>query len=234
MADLKRLLSASKAREKLIATDTVFSMDGDCAPLADIVALAKVYGCSVMVDEAHATGVLGRTAGGLAEELGVSEKIVIRMGTLSKAIAGVGGFFAGSVLLRDFLVNRARSLIFSTGLPHAALAFDLAAVRHIRAHPEAGRMLLEKAQRFRERLLGLGFDTLASTTQIVPCRTRSAEEAVELSGFLYERRILAPAIRPPTVPRDGARIRFSLHSGFSNEQEETVIAALKEWKKRNG
>jgi 8-amino-7-oxononanoate synthase len=234
MTDLKCLLAMSKAKEKIIVTDTVFSMDGDCAPLADIVDLAKTHGCCVMVDEAHATGVFGKNAGGLAEALGVSGAIDIRMGSLSKAIAGVGGFFAGSALLRDFLINHARSLIYSTGLPQAALAFDLAAVRYIRAHAEAGRELLEKSEGFRERLRSLGFDTLASTTQIIPCRIGNDQKATDLSLFLRERGILAPAIRPPTVPKGSSRVRFSVHSGFTGEQEDTVIAALKEWKHLNG
>jgi 8-amino-7-oxononanoate synthase len=234
MADLKRLLAASKAKEKIIVTDTVFSMDGDCAPLADIVECAQNFGCCVMVDEAHATGVFGKNAGGLADELGVADVIDIRMGTLSKAVAGVGGFFAGSALLRDYLVNHARSLIYSTGLPHAAVAFDLAAVRHIRAHAKMGHELLEKARLFREKLRSLGFDTLASNTQIVPCRTGSDAEAVSLAAFLYDRGILAPAIRPPTVPKGSARVRFSVHSGFTGKQEDSVITALKEWKCLNG
>jgi 8-amino-7-oxononanoate synthase len=234
MADLKRLLAASKAKEKIIVTDTVFSMDGDCAPLADIAEIAKTHDCCVMIDEAHATGVFGKNAGGLAEALGVADDIDIRMGTLSKAIAGVGGFFAGSVLLRDFLVNRARSLIFSTGLPHAALAFDLAAVRHVRTHPETGRELIEKSKKFRERLRGLGFDTLASTTQIVPCLVKNDECAVTLSAFLRKHGIRAPAIRPPTVPKGSSRVRFSVHSGFTGEQEDKVIAALKKWKRLHG
>jgi 8-amino-7-oxononanoate synthase len=233
MADLKRLLAESKAKEKLIVTDSVFSMDGDCAPLADIAELAAAHGCCIMVDEAHAAGVFGPSAGGLAEELGVTGAIDILMGTLSKAVAGVGGFFAGSALLRDYLVNHARSLIYSTGLPHAALAFDLAAVRHIRTHPAAGRELLQKAQNFRERLRRLGLDTLASTTQIVPCLTGNAEKAIALSAFLRGRGIIAPAIRPPTVPKGSARIRCSVHLGFNLDQEETVIAALKEWKTRH-
>jgi len=233
MADLKSLLAASKAKEKIIVTDTVFSMDGDCAPLADIVELAKTHDCWVMVDEAHATGVFGKNAGGLAEALGVSDAIEIRMGTLSKAVAGIGGFFAGSALLRDYLVNHARSCIYSTGLPHAAFAFDLAAVRHIRARPEAGRELLEKSKGFREKLRVIGFDTLTSTTQIVPCCIGSDLKATELSLFLRERGIIAPAIRPPTVPKGASRVRFSVHSGFTGEQEDKVIAALKEWKHLN-
>jgi len=230
MADLKRLLAASKVKEKIIVTDTVFSMDGDCAPLADIAELAKTHGCCVMVDEAHTTGIFGPDASGLAEVLGVADAIDIRMGTLSKAIAGLGGFFAGGTLLRDYFVNHARSLIYSTGLPHAALAFDLAAVRHIRAHPGAGRELLRKAEGFREKLRSLGYDTLTSTTQIVPCRIGNDLKATKLSLFLRDRGILAPAIRPPTVPKGSSRIRFSIHSGVTGDQETQVISALKEWK----
>jgi 8-amino-7-oxononanoate synthase len=234
MADLKRLLAASKAEEKLIVTDTVFSMDGDCAPLAEIAGLAKTFGCCIMVDEAHATGVFGPTASGLVEALGLADAIDIRMGTLSKAVAGVGGFFAGSALVRDYLVNHARSLIYSTALPHAAYAFDLAAVRHIRAHPNAGAKLLETALLFREKLRSIGIDTLASTTQIIPCLVGDDTKAMALSAFLRKRGILAPAIRPPTVPKGSARVRFSIHLDFSSDREETVVAALKEWKRTHG
>jgi 8-amino-7-oxononanoate synthase len=234
MADLKRRLAASRAREKIIVTDTVFSMDGDCALLADIGELAATHGCCVMVDEAHATGVFGPTGSGLVEALGMEGAIDIRMGTLSKAVAGVGGFFAGSALVRDYLVNHARSLIYSTGLPHAAVAFDLAAVRHIRAHPDSGAALLRKARDFRERLHSLGFDTFASTTQIIPCRIGNDKKAVELSAFLRDRGIIAPAIRPPTVPMRSARVRLSVHAAFTKEQDEKVIAALQEWKESHG
>lgn len=230
MADLKRLLAGSKAKEKIIVTDTVFSMDGDRAPITDIVDLAVRHSCSVMVDEAHATGVFGENANGLAEAMGVADDIDIRMGTLSKAIAGVGGFFVGSTLLRDYFVNHTRSLIYSTGLPHAALAFDLAAVRHIRANPGAGRELLLKAHEFREKLRSLGYDTLTSTTQIVPCCIGNDLKTANLSGFLRDRGIIAPAIRPPTVPKGSSRVRFSIHSGFTGEHENLVISALKDWK----
>jgi 8-amino-7-oxononanoate synthase len=233
MADLKHLLAVSKAKEKIIVTDTVFSMDGDCAPLADIVDLGKCFGCCTMVDEAHATGIFGENTGGLAEAMGIADFIDIRMGTLSKAIAGQGGFFAGSFLLRDYFVNHARSLIYSTGLPHASVAFDLAAVRHIRTHPGAGKALLQKAHEFRENLRSLGFDTFTSTTQIVPCLIGNDLKASAISGFLRDRGIIAPAIRPPTVPKGSSRVRFSIHSGFSDDQEKQVVSALKEWKNRH-
>jgi len=234
MADLATRLAKSAVPEKLIVTDTVFSMDGDRAPLADIVDLAKRYRACVMVDEAHATGILGTNGSGLAEAEGVAADIDIRMGTLSKAVAGMGGFFAGSALLRDFLVNHSRSLIYSTGLPHQVIAFDLAAVRSLRAHPQGGRTLLARADSFRDRLHTLGFDTLNSTTQIVPGIVGNDGEALALSAFLAKRGIDAPAVRPPTVPTGTARIRFSLHTGFTEAQEAAVIAALADWKSGRG
>ena len=234
MGDLRARLAASKAAEKIIVTDTVFSMDGDCAPLGDLCELGRTYSCCIVVDEAHATGILGANASGLVEALGVAEAVDLRIGTLSKAIAGLGGFFAGSEILRDYFVNTVRSLIYSTALPHSAVAFDLAAVRHIRAHPGLGAELMEKAQSFRERLHRIGFETLASTTQIVPSGVGDAARALQLQAFLRERGIIAPAIRPPTVPQGGARIRFSVHHGFSKDNEDAVIAALGEWKALHG
>jgi 8-amino-7-oxononanoate synthase len=230
MADLKKQLKASAAGEKLIITDSVFSMDGDKAPLADICDLAKNFGCMVMADEAHATGVLGKTGGGLVEELGLEKSVDIRMGTLSKAIAGMGGFFAGASTLRDFFVNSSRSLIYSTALPHAVLAWDLAAVRHIRKHPEMGRKLLEKAEHFREALKEAGFDTRSSSTQIIPCMLGDEKSALELSTHLKKKGIKAPAIRPPTVPKGACRVRFSVHVGLTEEDLKRVVETLKSWK----
>jgi 8-amino-7-oxononanoate synthase len=212
----------------------VFSMDGDTAPLSDLCEIGKEHSCFIMVDEAHAAGILGPNGSGLVEELGVAGAIDVRIGTLSKAIAGLGGFFAGKKTLRDYFVNNARSLIYSTALPHAAVAFALAAIRHIRSHPGLGAALLQKAQSFRERLRELGFDTHASTTQIVPCLVGDETTALELQTFLRERGIIAPAIRPPTVPPGSARIRFSVHLGFTKNDEASVIAALSDWKKRHG
>ena len=234
MDDLRKRLSVSKKKEKLIVTDSVFSMDGDTAPLADICALAKQYGCIIMVDEAHAAGVFGKTLCGYAEECHVENDVDVVMGTLSKAAAGLGGFFAGSTFFRDCFINKARSLIYSTALPQSVLAQDLAAVRYIRSHPEMGKKLLEKARLFREGIKGQGFNTLNSTTQIVPCIVKSDREAVELSAFLMQRGIKAPAIRPPTVPAGTARIRFSIHLGCSTDDLAFVMDQLKEWKKSHG
>lgn len=234
MADLRSRLGASQSKEKIIVTDTVFSMDGDRAPLADICELAASHQCFVMVDEAHATGIFGASGSGLVEALGVADAIDVCVGTLSKAIAGLGGFFAGSRLLRDYFVNNARSFIFSTALPHSVIAFNLASVCFLRAHPELGSKLLIKAQEFRSRLHELGYNTMQSTTQIVPCMVGNASIAMDLSVFLRERGIIAPAIRPPTVPKNSSRIRFSVHLGLSAGDEAKLYAALKEWKVTHG
>jgi 8-amino-7-oxononanoate synthase len=229
MADLENRLAASDALEKIIVTDTVFSMDGDVAPVADICACAKDHDAMVMVDEAHATGISGATGSGIESLSGCAEAIDIRMGTLSKAVAGLGGFFAGSALVRDYLVNHSRSLIYSTGLPPSVISWDLAAVRYLRRHPEMGAELLRAAEMLRAGIRDLGFDTLRSTTQIIPC-VGDTMQVSRLSGFLRERGIIAPAIRPPTVPLGSSRVRFSVHLGLTEHEIDTVLSALKEWK----
>jgi len=230
MAELKRLLETSSQREKIIITDSVFSVDGDCAPLADICDLARLFGCMVMVDEAHATGIFGKTGCGLVEELGLEKHIDIRMGTLSKAIAGAGAYFAGAGTLKDFFVNTCRSLIYSTALPHAAIAWDLAAVRHIRKRPEAGGKLLEKAARLRASFHEMGFFTATSSTHIIPCVLGEAAAALSLSEHLKKRKIKAPAFRPPTVPEGSACVRFSVHAGLTDDDMNRVVEAMGQWK----
>ncbi|MDD5674656.1 MAG: 8-amino-7-oxononanoate synthase [Chitinivibrionales bacterium] len=230
MDDLKARLKLSESKDKIIATDTVFSMDGDRAPLADICELARSNKCAVMIDEAHATGVLGKEGSGLAHECGVAGEIDIHIGTLSKAVAGMGGYFAGSALMRDYLVNRARSLIYSTALPHSVIAFDLAALRFIRMHPEFGPRLLSRAEILRNELRSLGFSVLESTTQIIPCVLGSENAALDCSAFLRHTGIVVPAIRPPTVPAGTARLRFSVHSGLTDDNIAALIGAMKEWK----
>jgi 8-amino-7-oxononanoate synthase len=234
MADLKAKLEASDAQEKLIITDTVFSMDGDCALLNDICDLAQKHKCMVMVDEAHATGIFGATGSGLVEEYGLEQHIDIRMGTLSKSVAGLGGYFAGSSDLRDFFVNNARSLIFSTALPHSVLAYNLAAIRYIRQHPNNGKNVLAMAQTFRNALNKMGFSTLTSATQIVPCLCGNEHTAVAMSQFLYRNCIKTPAIRPPTVPPNTSRIRFSVHGGLTNDNLQLVINTLQQWRHIHG
>lgn len=234
MSDLKARLWVSTAKEKMIITDTVFSMDGDCAPLMDICELAQDHNCLVMADEAHATGIFGSRGTGLVEATGTSSAVDIRMGTFSKALASLGGYFTGSKVLRDYFVNFSRSLIYSTALSHHVLAFTLSAIRYIKENPQLGMSLLHQAALFRKRIQSAGYSTMASTTQIIPCLVASKSEALKLHVFLKERGINAPAIRPPTVPEGTARIRISFHSGLSSPQQDYVIEQLTEWKLNNG
>ncbi len=232
MDDLHNRLNSCEAEEKIIVTDSVFSMDGNRAPLEAICDLAARSGALVMVDEAHATGIFGKKLSGLVEECGLEEVVDIRMGTLSKAVGGLGGFFAGSKFLRDYLVNTARSLIYSTALPHSVLAFDLASVRYIRNHPLLGLNLLSVADQLRQKIQDLGFDTLNSTSQIIPCLIGNDKKCLELSRFFREKGIKVPAIRPPTVPIGTARLRFSINSELNSEHMEALLAVLREWKDR--
>jgi 8-amino-7-oxononanoate synthase len=218
MAHLEELLRGSTFAKKLIVTDAVFSMDGDRAPLADICELGTRYGCAIMVDEAHSAGIFGGRLSGLAEECGVEDAVHVRMGTLSKAAAGLGGFFAGSREIRDYLVNNAAPLIYSTGLPHSVLAHNLSAVRYIKKNPSIGRTLLDRAGKLREMLTDVGWDCMDSTTQIVPVLAGSAKRALELSAHLKKNGITAPAIRTPTVPAGSERIRFSVHLGIGDDE----------------
>lgn len=231
MDDLRQRLAASTAPEKLIVTDTVFSMDGDRAPLSVIAELGRRYGAMIMVDEAHGTGMFGKHCSGLVEQTGVSDAIDIRMGTLSKAVAGLGGYVAVSELLRNILVNFSRSLIYSTGLPHPVLAHNLAAIQYIRKNPEVAARARDGSDKLRNELNLLGFDTRPSTTQIVPCIIGNDAEAVALSGYLRSNGIIAPAIRPPTVPAGTARIRFSWSSLHTDHDRNRIIESLGNWKK---
>ncbi|NLL13325.1 MAG: 8-amino-7-oxononanoate synthase [Fibrobacter sp.] len=230
MKELEERLKASCSKEKLIITDTVFSMDGDRAPLADICTLAKKYNCLIMVDEAHASGIFGNCANGLCEEDGVSDFVDIRMGTLSKSIAGLGGYCAVKSEFRDYFINFCRSFIYSTALPHPVLAHNISAIRFIRANPASGKQLLSMADSFRTGLHELGFSTLDSTTQIVPCLMESEEKALSLSAFLRNNGIIVPAIRPPTVPKGTARLRFSIFLGLTADKQHYILEQIKKWK----
>jgi len=215
------------ARRRLIVTDTVFSMDGDFAPLADLFDLARRHDSLLVLDEAHATGVLGADGRGLAAALPPDE-VVIKVGTLSKALGAQGGFVCGTRRQVAWLVNRARPYIFSTALAPPAAAAARRAIRIVQAEPERRRHLLELADFLRERLAGLGFATGGSRCQIVPVLVGDARAAVALSRRLEEAGILAPAIRPPSVPEGTARLRLSLTAGHTRADVEQLLTALQE------
>ncbi|MEW6381560.1 MAG: 8-amino-7-oxononanoate synthase [bacterium] len=212
MDDLRRLLVryGSSRGKRLIVTDSVFSMDGDLAPLREIVDLAAEFDASVMVDEAHATGVLGEHGRGAVEALDLEGEIDIQMGTLSKALGGFGAYVAGDSLLIDFLINQARPFIFTTALPPAVIAAALKALDIVENRPDLRDTLLRQADWFRKKLHEAGFNTLNSETYIIPILAGENEKALSFSQKLLEEGIYAPAIRPPAVPKGTARLRLSL------------------------
>ncbi|MBN2466790.1 MAG: 8-amino-7-oxononanoate synthase [Deltaproteobacteria bacterium] len=202
--------TAAPALKKLIITDGVFSMDGTLAPLPGLTFLAKKYDCWLMVDEAHATGVYGTHGRGTAEHFSVEGEVDIHMGTFSKALGSLGGYVAGSRRLIDFLINKCRNLIYTTGLPPAVLAANQAAIDLVEKDGELRKGLWDRVHFFRSRLISLGFNTLQSETQIIPVVTGDPELTMEFSRYLFEQGILAHGIRPPTVPQGLSRIRIAI------------------------
>ncbi len=224
---LAELLEGSgRYRRRLIVTDGLFSMDGDPAPLADLADLAERHGAMLMVDEAHATGVFGRGGRGTAEHCGVEDRVDVRVGTLSKALGGSGGFVAGSRALIEWLVNRARSYVFSTAAPAAAAAAALAALDVVRDEPQRRERLLSRAAALRDELRAAGWNTGASASQIIPIVVGEPDRALALAARLYERGLFVPAIRPPTVPEGEALLRVSLTARHSAEMISSLLEAL--------
>jgi 8-amino-7-oxononanoate synthase len=212
--DLERLESLLQkhqgARRRLIVTDSVFSVDGDVAPLQELAALKERYGAWLMLDEAHATGVFGAEGAGLAAAAGLTEHIEVHLGTFSKALGSFGAYVAGSALLIELLHNRARSFIYSTALPPAVLGAMQAGLDLIRREPFRRVYVLEQASRFRRSLQEAGLNTLDSETQIIPVWVGDNQQSLKFAARLRQEGLMAVAIRPPTVPPGGARLRLSL------------------------
>ncbi len=215
------------AKRKLIVTDTVFSMDGDKAPLAEIVDLARRYEAMVMVDEAHATGVLGPHGGGLAEELGLQGKIDIQMGTLSKAAGCFGAYVAGSEILREYLINKSREFIYTTAMPPALAQAARMALQIIQQEDQLRRQLKDNADYLHCQLKVMGFDTMNSTTPIIPVLVKDPLRAVEFSRHLLSKSIFVQAIRPPTVPVNTARLRLTVTAAHTRDDLDQLLNALR-------
>ena len=218
----------SKAQSRtqvLVITESVFSMDGDHAPLHEIVDLKNKYGAWLMVDDAHATGLYGKHRRGLAEELGVSDEIEVQMGTLGKALGASGGYICGSRLLIDFLINRARSFIFSTAPVPAAAAAAMAGIRFVQSNDGAARknILWERVADFHSAF-GAILPPLHSA--IIPIIIGDETKAVETAAALRERNIFVPAIRYPTVARGEARLRVTVTASHESRDIEELTNAL--------
>ena len=228
VAHLKALLAESAGfQRRLIITDGVFSMDGDIAPLPDICEVAAQHDAMVLVDDAHGFGVLGENGGGTVAHFGSQhQEGIIQMGTLSKAIGGLGGYIAGSRALIALLINRARGFIFTTGLPPATLAAATAALNIMRSSPELRHRLLSHAKRLKTALVELGFKLLPSETQILPVVLGSPQRAVQVAETLLSVGVFAPAIRPPAVPSGTSRLRVTVMASHTDADIEQAIDAF--------
>ena len=208
-----------------IVTDAVFSMDGHLAPLPRLCDLAEQYDATLIVDEAHGTGVFGRNGSGMCEEFGVKDRVPIRIGTLSKAIGSQGGFVAAPRAVSDYLVNRCRSLIYSTALAPPAVAAAADAIGRIRDEPWRRIHLHRLARRVREGL-SIEVDPTESRGPIIPVPMGEDRAAVAASARLAEAGFFVPAIRPPTVPEGGARLRISLSAAHDDAMIDALVAAI--------
>jgi 8-amino-7-oxononanoate synthase len=228
-AALAALLRESRGfRRRLIVTDSLFSMDGDLAPLPALADLAERFGAMLFVDEAHATGVFGQRGRGACEHLGAEHGVHVRVGTLSKALGSLGGFVAGPRCVIEWLANRARSYVFSTAPPEALAAAALEALRIVREEPYRRRDLLQRAAWLRERLALDGWNVGASASQIVPVIVGEPLPTMHLAAALRERGFLAPGIRPPSVPAGESLLRISLSYAHSPAAIEQLADALQE------
>ncbi|MFN9368522.1 MAG: aminotransferase class I/II-fold pyridoxal phosphate-dependent enzyme [Planctomycetia bacterium] len=227
MAALDRLLAAATgARRRIVVSDTLFSMDGSRAPLADLCGLARRHAAILVVDEAHATGLFGAGGSGLVEEAGCADGVHVRIGTLSKAIGAAGGFVAGHPDLVHWLRHAARAWIFSTAHPPAVAAAAARGLALVTAEPDRRRELAARAADFRGLLAATGLDTGTAEAQIVPVIVGAADAAVAVATALAAEGFFAPAIRPPSVPTGLSLVRASVCWHHTAEDLTRLAAAL--------
>ena len=210
----------------MIVVDGVFSMDGDIAPLPDMVELAEDYGALLMVDEAHGTGVLGERGAGTVEHFGLTDRVPIQMGTLGKALGGFGAYVAGSDVLREYLINRARSFIFTTALPPADMAVALEAVRMVWEEPQRRRRLHQNVVYLVDGLKSLGFQVTNQGTAIIPVIIGPEDKTMDMSTKLLEYGVFVAGIRPPTVPPGTSRLRVTVMATHAQEDLDKALEAF--------
>jgi glycine C-acetyltransferase len=217
---------ASTARRTLVVVDGIYSMDGDVAPLGELVPLAKHWGATVMVDDAHGTGILGATGRGAAQECGVAAQVDVVLGTLGKSIGSFGAFVAGSHALRELLVNTARSFIFSCALSPPQVAAARTAIELIRREPWRRERLLTNALRLRDGLAQHQISTAPSTTHIVPIVIGKNDATMQVCERLLEEGFYAQGIRHPSVPEGSARLRLTPMATHTEAEVDAVVAAI--------
>lgn len=228
LADLTNKLQEhrTKYRRCLITTDTVFSMDGDLAPLREIIDLAHQYDCMVLVDEAHGTGVFGDRGGGLTQALGIRQNL-IQVGTLSKALGSLGGYVAGSAKLIDYLRNRAATWIYTTALSPADTGAAIAAIEIVKTEQILRQQLWQNVTMFKHGLENLGIQAIAFDSPIMAIKVGDISQTLQIAAHLRKNGIFAPAIRPPTVPTP--RIRITLMSSHTSAQIHFLLQCLQTW-----
>jgi len=215
---------------RIIITESVFSMNGDVAPLKEIASLAEKFGAAMIVDEAHATGVLGRRGWGLAAELGILGQVLATIHTCGKALGSAGAFVCGPAVMKDHLINHARTFIFSTALPPYFAEQISTAVKLVAGMDAARQRLFEHANGINQELRRAEFDTGGSASQIVPVILGSNEDTLGAAAHLQADGFAVRAIRPPTVPAGRARLRFSLTVEIAEEELKRLAKSLREWR----
>lgn len=228
MTDLEEKLKAAKGtRTRLVFTDGIFSMEGDIARLPDILELAQRYDAAVAMDDSHASGVLGKTGRGTAEHYGLLGKVDIITSTLGKALGGAaGGFTASSAALTDYLTQRSRPQLFSNALPCTVAASALAAVQHLRAHPELVTRLHQNARYFREQLIARGFKPLPGETPIVPVILGETAKAIQMSEMLLAEGVFVTGFGYPVVPQGHARVRCQISAAHTRDDLDQALKAF--------
>lgn len=230
---LEDLLKRHRGRNQaLIAVESLYSMDGDFAPLTEVVALKERYGCRLLVDEAHATGLFGENGAGLLAARRLAARVDLVMGTLGKALGGYGAYVVADREMITLLLNRARSFIFTTALPPTSSAAALAAVELLTTAPELRRDLWRRVEVFKNGLKVGGIKAELGPSQIIPLKVASSAAAVLIAERLGQRGIYAAAVRPPTVPPGGARLRFSITNHLAPDELAAAAAIIAaEWQK---
>ncbi len=223
---LQQALATTPGRRKLVVTDTVFSMDGDVAPLRELVTVCRAHGAALLVDEAHATGVLGPRGAGLCEALGLEAEVDVRMGTLSKALGGLGAYICASRPVVELVLHRARPLVFSTALPAALCAAAEAAIELVERDEALRARLWRNIHRFADGLRAMGLPAEARSA-VFPVILGEPERALAASRALRAQGLLVKAIRPPTVPVGTSRLRFCLSAAHTEAHVDRALEALR-------
>ncbi|MDQ6635531.1 MAG: glycine C-acetyltransferase [Gemmatimonadota bacterium] len=226
--DLRAKLAGAKgAARRMVWTDGVFSMEGSIAPLPDLLQICRDYDAVLVVDDSHATGVLGKTGRGTAEHFGVLGEVDIITSTLGKALGGAaGGFVAGSAALCDYLTQRSRPQLFSNALPPTVAASALASVEFIEQHPERVQTLRDNARHFRERIIEAGFTPLAGETPIIPIIVGETAAAIRMSDMLLDERVFVTGFGFPVVPQGQARIRCQISAAHTRDDLDVALRAF--------